>query len=100
MDASRIAAAMLSTPPLAAAVGRETSSAPSVPFSQHVKTALQEANAQLNAAETQARDLAQGKGDIVEAMVALAKAENSLRQVVTLRNRVMEAYQELIRLQL
>jgi flagellar hook-basal body complex protein FliE len=101
VDASRIAAAQLSTPPLSAGVGREaSSSAPEVPFSQHVKNALQEANLQLNEAETQARDLAQGKGDIVEAMLALSKAELSLRNVVTLRNRVMEAYQEVMRLQL
>ncbi|MCP3983622.1 MAG: flagellar hook-basal body complex protein FliE [bacterium] len=101
MNSSQIAAARLSTPPLGAALGQKpTPSGTGVPFAEHVKTAIQEANRELGEAETQARQLAEGKGDIVEAMMALSKAELSLRHVVSLRNRVLESYQQIMRLQL
>jgi flagellar hook-basal body complex protein FliE len=69
-------------------------------FSGHLRAALVEANQRLLAAEESARALAEGRGDIAETMIALSQAELSLRQVVTLRNRVLESYQEIMRLQL
>jgi len=102
MDASRIAAAQVATPPLAA--GATSLSAPAsgakVPFSDHIKAALQEANSALQTAEARATEVAKDEGDIVETMTALAQAELSLRHVVTLRNRMLEAYQQVMRLQL
>jgi len=50
-------------------------------------------------AEKQAGALVQGEGDIVDTMIAIGRAELSLRFVVTLRNRALEAYQEIMRLQ-
>ena len=101
MDPSRIAAAQLTAPPLGAALSaKATPSGTAVPFSDHMKTALENANRELTAAETQARQIAEGKGDIVEAVMALSKAELSLRHVVSLRNRVLESYQQIMRLQL
>ncbi len=98
MDSSRIAAARLSAPPLAADATPGPSSGAS--FSEHVKAAIQNANRELTQAETEATRIAKGEGDIVEAMMALSKAELSLRHVVTLRNRVLESYQQIMRLQL
>lgn len=71
-----------------------------VPFSERIASALEETNRDLNAAEKSARELAEGKGDVVETVLALSRAELSLRHVVTLRNRAFEAYQEIMRLQL
>ncbi len=101
MDPIQLAAARIAAPPL----GARDSVAPgegktSVPFSEHVKSALLEANRQLNEADAKAREIAEGKGDIIQTVTALARAELSLRHVVTLRNRALEAYQEIMRLQL
>lgn len=69
-------------------------------FSQRFREALVEANRSLQNAETSARQMAEGKADVVETAIALSHAELSLRHVVSLRNRVFEAYQEIMRLQL
>lgn len=100
MDPSGIAAARLSTPPLSAQATGKTEPGSGVQFSERKKVAFQNANRELSEAETQARQIAEGKGDIVEAMMALSKAEISLRQIATLRNRVLESYQKIMRLQL
>jgi flagellar hook-basal body complex protein FliE len=69
-------------------------------FSQRFREALTEANRSLQEAERSAREMAEGKVDVVETMIALSHAELSLRHLVVLRNRVLEAYQEIMRLQL
>jgi flagellar hook-basal body complex protein FliE len=69
-------------------------------FSQRFRDALVEANRSLQEAERSAREMAEGKTDVVETVIALSHAELSLRHVVALRNRVFEAYQEIMRLQL
>lgn len=99
MDASRIAAARVSTPPLASQ-GSPIAGAAKVPFSEHIKTAIQEANTSLVEAEQKSVELAKGEGDIVETVTSLSRAELSLRHVVTLRNRLLESYQQIMRLQL
>ena len=47
----------------------------------------------------QARALAEGEGDTVETMLALSRAELSLQLVTQVRDRALEAYQEIMRLQ-
>jgi flagellar hook-basal body complex protein FliE len=69
-------------------------------FSQRFRDALVDTNRSLQDAERSAREMAEGKTDVVETVIALSHAELSLRHVVALRNRVFEAYQEIMRLQL
>ncbi|MDJ0847892.1 MAG: flagellar hook-basal body complex protein FliE [Myxococcota bacterium] len=69
-------------------------------FGEMVKGVLESANRDQLEAEKQALALAEGRGDIVDAMVSLSKADLSLRFVVTLRNRAVEAYREIMNLQL
>ena len=69
-------------------------------FGERFRDALVEANRSLQDAERSAREMADGKTDVVETVIALSHAELSLRHVVALRNRVFEAYQEIMRLQL
>ena len=71
----------------------------STPFAEELRGALGEANRTLNAAEQSSEKLARGEVDIVETMIALGKADLSLRFVVSLRNRALEAYNEIMRLQ-
>lgn len=82
-------------------VGAETSAAEESGrgFGELVAGALQNANSEQLEAERQARALAAGKGDIVDTMVALSRADLALRFVVSLRNRALDSYQEIMRLQ-
>ncbi len=45
-------------------------------------------------------ELASGSGDIVQAMVAIQKAELSFQTMVEIRNKLLNAYEELMRMQL
>ena len=89
------------TAPSERSVGREAPAADeSGPgFGDLVTQAIQNANSEQLEAERQARSLAAGKGDIVDTMVALSRADLSLRFVVSLRNRALDSYQEIMRLQ-
>ena len=69
-------------------------------FGERFRDALVEANRALQDAEHSAQEMAEGKADVVETVIALSHAELSLRHVVALRNRVFDAYQEIMRLQL
>jgi flagellar hook-basal body complex protein FliE len=45
-------------------------------------------------------ELASGSGDIVQAMIAIQKAELSFQTMVEIRNKLLNAYEELMRMQL
>ncbi len=78
----------------------EAKSAEPSSFSQVVMRLLEAANSDQLDAESQARKLADGRGDVLETMIAVNRADLSLRLTVQLRNRALEAYQELMRIQL
>ena len=84
---------------LGAGPGGGPASAPEVPFANVIRGAVEEANEALVSAEEHGAKLATGEADIVETMVALGKADLSLRFVVAMRNRALEAYNEIMRLQ-
>jgi flagellar hook-basal body complex protein FliE len=69
-------------------------------FTQRFRDALVEANRSIQEAERSAKAMTEGRADVVETVIALSHAELSLRHLVALRNRVFEAYQEIMRLQL
>jgi len=48
--------------------------------------------------ETQAQSMAMGQADAHSVVEAMANAEVALETAVTIRNRVVEAYQELLRM--
>jgi flagellar hook-basal body complex protein FliE len=68
-------------------------------FASQLTALVRGADAEQKAAESQAADLAADRGDVVETMVALSKAELSLRTVAEARNRALEAFHEIMRLQ-
>ncbi len=51
-------------------------------------------------AETAISNLTSGDGDIVEAMVAMQKAEISFQVMLEVRNKLTAAYEEIMRMQL
>ncbi len=66
-------------------------------FAEMMRDMLVDTNAsQLNAAD-EAGKVAKGEGDIVQAVVAMNEADLSLRMVVEMRNKLVEAYQQIIR---
>lgn len=77
----------------------QAKSAESSSFSQVMMRLLEAANRDQLDAGSQARELAEGRGDVLETMIAINRADLSLRLAVQVRNRALEAYQELMRIQ-
>ena len=69
-------------------------------FGDKLAAALGDANRELIAGERAASEFASGEIDTLDAMVALSKADLTLRHLVTLRNRALESLQEVLRLPL
>jgi len=65
-------------------------------FGEHLK----EAGELVGKAESAAASMATGDAGSVETILALSRAELALRHVVSVRNRALEAYQEVMRLPL
>ena len=69
-------------------------------FSTHLKTALGDVNNLQQKADQAIQQLVgEGKGDLQDTMVALEKADISFRLMMQIRNKVLEAYQEIMRMQ-
>ncbi len=68
-------------------------------FIKELKDFLSKVNkAQLDA-DMKIKEFAAGKRDITEVMMALTKADISLRLLLQVRNKAMEAFQEIMRTQ-
>lgn len=69
-------------------------------FSELLKQGIGEVNKTMKASEQSAVDLATGKStNIHETMLSAAKAELGFNMLVQLRNKAIEAYQEVMRMQ-
>ncbi len=71
------------------------------PFSQLVSRLIDDANAQQLQSNEVLNQFATGQSDNVQDLVlAVAKADLSFRLVLEIRNRLIEAYQEVMRMQM
>lgn len=69
-------------------------------FQTHFKEALGEVNELTQQADKAIRQLiGEGKGDLQETIVAMEKADVSFRLMMQIRNKILEAYQEIVRMQ-
>jgi flagellar hook-basal body complex protein FliE len=69
-------------------------------FAQMVHDLVADANAQQKNADQAIQQMAMGQSDnIHQLMIAVAKADLSLRTVLEIRNRLTEAYQDVMRMQ-
>jgi flagellar hook-basal body complex protein FliE len=50
------------------------------------------------AADTKAMDLVNGKGDVVDVVTAISQTEIAIETMVTVRDRVISAYEEIMRM--
>ena len=81
-------------------INRETKEEKGGPdFKEAVKGAINRINNLEKSADRSAMDLLEGKAEINETMVALQKADISMRLLLTFRNKVIEAYKEIIHMQ-
>lgn len=66
-------------------------------------TAIKGAISKVNRLEEDANDtiagLLQGKTDVHQTMIAMQKADMSMRLLLTVRNKVLDAYREIMRMQ-
>ena len=67
-------------------------------FADALKGAINEGVESLNQAERVSRAAAAGKADVNEVITAVSEAELTLQTVVALRDRVIQAYQEILRM--
>jgi len=73
----------------------------SVDFSTLLKDAIKDVNgAQLEADDAVQKVLSGETNDIHSTMIALQKADVSLKMMMEVRNKIMEAYQEVMRTQI
>jgi flagellar hook-basal body complex protein FliE len=69
-----------------------------VDFAGLVQQAVREAGRTASAAEQSAIQVAGGQGDIVDVVTAIAAAETQLETVIAVRDQVIQAYQEILRM--
>jgi flagellar hook-basal body complex protein FliE len=70
-------------------------------FADHLKAALRSANDLQHGAKTAMEELATGRnGNIHETLLSMSKAETSFKMVMQVRNKVLNAYQEIMRMQM
>lgn len=69
-----------------------------VDFGNLVQEAIRQAGQSANVAEQQALAVAAGQADIVDVVTAIAAAETQLQTVIAVRDQVINAYQEILRM--
>lgn len=67
-------------------------------FAELVQTAVQGASDSLKAGEAAAAEVAAGEASLVDVVTAVSAAEVTLETAIAVRNRVIEAYQDILRM--
>lgn len=81
-----------------ARTGAGTEAGDSVDFGQLVQSAVKQAETSVQVAEQQSLQVVAGRGDIVDVVTAIAAAETQLETVMAVRDQVIGAYQEILRM--
>lgn len=69
-----------------------------VQFTEMIRGAIEGVEETQSAANVEVEKLARGEGNLHEAALTLEKADVSLRLMVKARNKIVEAYQEIMRM--
>lgn len=72
---------------------------PNKGFGDVINAAVEKVNKLENESDHSIANLLQGKADIHETMIALQKSDISMRTFLAVRNKVIEAYREVMRMQ-
>lgn len=68
-------------------------------FGNVIKSAIDNVNGMEKDADKSILNLLQGKEEVHTTMIALQKADISMRMLLSVRNKVIEAYREIMRMQ-
>jgi len=71
---------------------------PAASFGALLNSAIADTASSLKAGETAAAQVAAGEANLVDVVTAISAAEVSLETALAVRNRVIEAYQEIMRM--
>jgi flagellar hook-basal body complex protein FliE len=85
----------LNTEPLPDQIGRRNPE-----FAQRIEAAIKDVNEKQQIADDSIEKVIQGEMGIHEGMLAIGKAETSLKILAQVRNKVMSAYNEVMRMQI
>jgi flagellar hook-basal body complex protein FliE len=78
--------------------GKESGGIDGPDFGKMLNSAVGAISGAGNAAETAVTNAAMGKGDLVDVVTAVAAAEATLETVIAVRDEVIKAYQEIMRM--
>lgn len=67
-------------------------------FGELLQNVMSSATEQTRAAETQMASAVQGQGSLIDVVTAVSSAEASLETVMAVRDQVIQAYQEIMRM--
>ncbi|HEY0053375.1 MAG TPA: flagellar hook-basal body complex protein FliE, partial [Caulobacteraceae bacterium] len=67
-------------------------------FAEMLSSAMGETTQATRAAETQMAAQTQGRGELIDVVTAISSAEASLETVMAVRDQVIQAYQEIMRM--
>ena len=79
-------------------MGGSEAMAPGGGFADLLKSAMTDAMKASKNAETQMASQVQGKGQLIDVVTAVSSAESSLSTVMAIRDQVITAYQEIMRM--
>ena len=80
-------------------IGPKTTAPAEAGFAQHFKALIKDVNAEMHHADKVAADFAEGKiNNIHETIMAAEKAAIAFKLVGSIRNKALEAYQEVMRM--
>ncbi len=92
------AGAYASIAKLTSGIGKRPGGGASESFGDLVKQALAAVNDAGQKSDTQAKALVNGKGDMVNVVTAVAETETAISAVVAVRDKVISAYEEIMRM--
>ena len=76
----------------------ETAALPKPDFGAMVKDAVATTTTSLQAADQAAASVAAGEANLVDVVTAISAAEVTLETAISVRNRMIEAYQDILRM--
>jgi flagellar hook-basal body complex protein FliE len=89
------ALAKLNNPTAGGAGGKET---PGGGFGDMLKSAINSLNQTAKASDTQTQAMAAGKANIVDVVTAVAETEVAIDALVSVRDRVIQSYEEIMKM--
>jgi flagellar hook-basal body complex protein FliE len=92
------AGAYASIAKLTSALGKQPGGGAPESFGDMVKQALAAVSDAGQKSDTQAKALVNGKGDMVNVVTAVAETETAISAVVAVRDKVIAAYEEIMRM--